>query len=281
MSEKYDQLIQEATQALGEHRFEDALRAADGALTESQKSSQAHTIRGIALAQLGRSAEATGAFQVAVNADLQNAKARYNFATHLYQQGDRDSAYSLAREALQIDSGMNSAQDLMRLIDEERRAAAHSQPAMAPPPGVPYGGMAAPPQSMPRAGYESRSVHTLPFLTKNAGLWTAAGWLLVLLSACVFAYSVTVLLPYFSELMANAQNQDKTKELSERMSSVMPGWVSLLSLFLTIGTIFWTIMDLVDRRGNFIWLVPSILCTICGMQWMVLPIYMVTARKSN
>jgi hypothetical protein len=47
-----------------------------------------------------------------------------------------------------------------------------------------------------------------------------------------------------------------------------------------IGILIWSIMDILDRRGNFVWLIPNIICSCCGFGWITLPIYILAGRNN-
>jgi hypothetical protein len=57
-------------------------------------------------------------------------------------------------------------------------------------------------------------------------------------------------------------------------------WMSRIAGFGSLlGIVIWSIMDLIDRRGNFIWLIPNVICSCCGFGWITLPIYILAGRN--
>ena len=46
-----------------------------------------------------------------------------------------------------------------------------------------------------------------------------------------------------------------------------------------LGILIWSIMDIIDRRGNFIWLIPNIICSCCAFGWITMPIYILAGRN--
>jgi len=55
--------------------------------------------------------------------------------------------------------------------------------------------------------------------------------------------------------------------------------VSLLGILIRLGSLVWMILELSDRRGNWLWLLPYLLCCCCGFDWLILAIYMLAGRQ--
>ena len=89
--------------ALLTHEDYDAARVQFTTLLAARpKDADALSNLGIALAALGRTAEATRAFRDAVAVDPRNGLSQRNLALHLFQQNDFDGAAGPAREAVQL-----------------------------------------------------------------------------------------------------------------------------------------------------------------------------------
>ena len=91
-----------------------ALRFADGGLAGHDESAALHEKRGLALAMLGRPAEAREALGRAAQLDPRGATARLNLAVVEAQLGHLDAARSLAREALALQPDYPRASGLLR-----------------------------------------------------------------------------------------------------------------------------------------------------------------------
>ncbi|MBS1706426.1 MAG: tetratricopeptide repeat protein [Armatimonadetes bacterium] len=287
MSEETQGLLQEATTLVQEQRFQDARSRIEQVLAAEPQNTDAMVLQGICLAQLGMKDEATSSFQRALSVDPSNTKILYNFATHLYQLGRKQEALSYAKQAVALQPEHNSAAQMVSLIETELQQPA--APGMAPPvvPGSPaeQSGYA---QGQPYSGYTRPDVYGtppqgggIPFVRKMGNTWTIIGWFFAILAAVLFVYNLVHMMPYISQIMAATQKGQTemnriTTEMQKdvNMFAQILGWVSLL------GAMVWAILDLVDRRGNFLWLLGIIPCSCCGAQFIVLPIYLLFGRKS-
>jgi hypothetical protein len=148
----------------------------------------------------------------------------------------------------------------------------YGQPQPGQPPVGGYGTQGYGAQGYGAQGYGGGG-HSLPFVGNMGATWVTIGWVLAVLSFVIFGGTLLLLGPMIQEIIANPS-------AAETIS--MPGqtMISIGSTIVTLGVLLWVILDLVDRRGNFVWLVPVILCTCCGgMGWLILPIYLVWGRS--
>jgi tetratricopeptide (TPR) repeat protein len=314
--EQAKQFIEQATQSLQSGQHQQALELLDQAIEMAPNDSEAYVLRGIALAHSNQGQAATESFRRAITLSPYNAKAYYNLAVHQYAQGNKVEALEMAREAAKIDTRHGGARTLITQIENEmlpQAPAAEKLPGSpmdplsapreqgpeqgpqrpsAPPPGTgdplgprPPSGPYQPPQptSPPpagpypggpplRSGYETPE-HSLAFVKNMGGAWTAIGWFLAVANLMVLAGSLIVMWPVIQEAMANPQ-------AAEQMQS-SPGMMMINVLWLVslVGIVGWTIFDLIDRRGNFLWLLPNILCSCCLFGWIALPIYLLAGRN--
>lgn len=296
MSEQADQLVQQAVQSLQDGNFRSALEFADQAIAIEPSHAEAFVMRGIALAQAGQPDAATESLRRAIALDPRNAKAYYNLATHRYQLGEIQEAKALAEEALRIEPTHAAALDLLARIEEERNSATRVAPPPASPPqsaGQPgaWPSEGTPPlQDRPqsaydqaggyyvRPGYEPRH-GAVGFVDRLGKTWPAIGWLLsavsLTLTVIVFTVGIRALEMIFQPGVTPEQLQ---RELQATLGG-FAGGVNLVGIVVLVLTFFWVVTDLVDRRGNFAWLVAFIPCTCLGLQWLVLPIYLLVGRK--
>lgn len=309
MSEQANEFLQQASQALQAGQFEQALDLIDKSIELLPSSSDAHVIRGISLAQLGRSDEATEAFRKGISVNPNNPKAYYNLATHQYQLGQRTEAHAMANEALRLDPGHAAARDLVQRVEQEQEAereaaraqsappagtgvgpapaAAPTGPVEPPPSGIdgPYAAQSpysTPPQTpspYQRPGYEPVSNHAVPFVENLGSKWVTFGWAIVGVSLAIFAISLMIT-PWnaISEAISDPANAQSIMSQIQGGSPINT-LLSFVGYALQLSALTWMILDLMDRRGNWVWLVPFIPCCCCGFHWMILPIYILAGRK--
>jgi tetratricopeptide (TPR) repeat protein len=280
MSEQSNEYLRLATEAYGAQNFSSALENLEHALRADSSNVSAWILKGIVLAQTQRPSEATLAFEQAISAGPDNAKAYYNFATHMHQQGNSSRALDLAKMAVSLDPAMTSAQDLVRILEPGPNvppAGVGGIPASST--GSPY---ASPPSfaQYPREGYQPAGAHTVPFVEKLGPKWVVIGYAISVVALLFFVFWLAVAWPYIQEIFANFQDQAKVQAASEKVAAKTGGVAGqLITYMLPIAAVAWMIIDLIDRRGNFLWLIPGICCACCGMHWAILPLYIVLARK--
>lgn len=274
MSEQANQFLQQATQALNDGQYMQALELADQAIAASPTFADAHVLKGIALAQTGQPDAATASFRQAISLDPANAKAYYNLATHQYQMGQKQEALAMAREALRIDQSHVAARDLVARIEQETAAPAW---APAPPSAPPTGAPGPAPQPMTyRPGYESRQTGTIAFVENMGSTWTAIGWILAAITILMTFYSIYIVWDMFSVVFANPQaDPNKAMESWQAKQGAMFMVMQIVSTLSWLAIIVWGVLDIANRRGNWLWLIAFICCQTIG-----LPVYLVAGRKT-
>ncbi len=317
--EQSRQFVEQATQSVQSGQFEGALQLVDQALAINPADPDAHILRGICLSQTGQPAAATEAFQRAMYLDPNSSKARYNLAVHQYAQGQKSEALRLAREAASLDASHSGARQLISNLEAElnqrstsagpnpndplaappisqsppatmpsanpyagspvQGETARNEPSMPGAPPAPYSGPTnLPPVTNPYAkpAY-SGPVHSIPFVENLGGAWLGIGWFLAALSFLGFIVGVIIVVGAFQAGNLNdpeSFNRAMNSSSGLTLISQIAGYGSLL------GIIIWSIMDLIDRRGNFVWLIPNIICSCCGFGWITLPIYILAGRNN-
>lgn len=284
MSEQVQQFLQQATQALQDGNTGPALDLIEQAIALDRANPDAYVLRGIALSQMGNPEAATAAFREALALNPQSAKAHYNFATHQYQLGMRREALVSAEEALRLDPSHASARDLVERVRMELGDVG----GMAPPP---------PRQEIPsnpyerdpnyyRAGYDTPpNVHALAMVERLGPTWVTIGWILaaamLILSIVQLAQQGGLIIEFFQAIQDN--DQAKVERLSNQMGfggmNALSLILSLLGMLLQVGGLTWNIMDIADRRGNWLWIIPYILCCCCGLNGLGLMLYIGMGRK--
>lgn len=274
--EQTKQFIEQATQNIQSGQFEQALQLLDQALAGEPESSDAHLLRAICLSQLNKPSDATAAFHQVIVISPQNSKARYNFAVHLYGQGQKAEALEQANAAVALEPGHAAAQNLVDRISAEIHGtpvSSSDEAAPVQPPRV------APPVEYPRPVFSDSAIppsHSLPFVENMGSGWVVLGWILVLIDLAAFIFAIVLVIPVLSSMTGGGDPTAMQEKLAHvpGMSLVqIMGWVSKILI------VFWTALDLVDRRGNYLWLIPNVVCVCCGFGWLTLPIYMLAGRN--
>ena len=290
--------IEQATQSLQSGQFQQALELIEQAIAIDRNNSEAHILRGIALSQTNQPDLATSAFQQAILISP-NAKAYYNLAVHQYQLGQKQPALDAAREAVRVDPSHSGARELAGRIERElglpqvttarpddvlqpesSSGEQSAGPGVAQPYGSPYGTQSA---DYYRQGYvpQEGPIHSLKFVENMGKTWTTLGWAVVGFGALYFAFSLymifgTGMMEQIQQAISNPgyRVQQQSGPLSI-LSNIM--WVAML-----IGSTTWMALDLADRRGNWLWLLPYIVCcclTCSLMPWAVVAVYLLAGRK--
>jgi len=149
------------------------------------------------------------------------------------------------------------------------------------PTGSPYaqasGGQFSP-GGYTRPGYE-QSAHSLPWIENMGGGWAAIGWVLsgVSLVLMIIAYAMA-----FSMIqsMFTGAGSHAPGNISTNYNAMMMNPLGIVGLFVRVLCLLWIILDIVDRRAGWGWVVALvILGCCCGVPWLIIPIYLVAGRK--
>jgi tetratricopeptide (TPR) repeat protein len=279
---------EQATAAIQAGNFSEALDFVDRAIAETPSDSELQVLKGICLAQLQRNDEATAAFRQAITLSPYNAKAYYNLAVHQYQLGNKTEALAMATEAANTDIKHGGARKLIETINADlagTNAPKSVEPNPMDPLSAPISSMPepaerprpvepAPTVNYPRPGYGGNANdHSLAFVEKMGPGWLALGWLTVLLNLGYLAITVLLLMKFFPQ---GTTDQAAMQAEIQKDPLAMPG--NILFLGGWMGAIVWTILDLVDRRGNFLWLLPQVLCSCC-VGFITTPLYILVGRR--
>lgn len=274
--------IEQATQSIQSGQFSQALELADQAIALTPDDSEAQILRGIALSQTQRPDEASEAFRRAITLSPYNAKAYFNLAVHLYGTGQKIEALEMAREAASIDVKHGGARELATRIESEmhdpskEQTMAHSDPLPSESGGTAPKLTATAPSSYPRPDYGP--VHSVALVEKLGSKWATVGWVLILVSLAIFVGLTTYMVPLFMQ----AGSPQNFQEAMTQAQANQPAWVQMVGLLGWLNRallLTWMIMDIMDRKSNWLWLVPMVPCCCCGLEWLAPAIYMVAARK--
>ncbi|MBI5707675.1 MAG: hypothetical protein HZC36_11890 [Armatimonadetes bacterium] len=308
--------LDSATQALHNGEFAKALEFVQQAIAVQPESTDSYVLKGVAHSQLQQADEATEAFRHAIMLSPYNVKAYYNLAVHYNSLGQKVLAAEMAKEAVRIDPKHVGAKDLLGRIENEIKPPETTVPhtgsseppaeqPMAPPPGTtgpdpvpapgpqpfsqqgpapgPYQQPGQPPQpGQPyyRPGYENRSVHSIGFVENMGGAWTTVGYAIGGIASLFWVIGLGRLATMWSQSGGDFQ---KLAELNQQQAFATgaPGelLLQLVSLFVLLVSLVWMIMDIADRRGNWLWLLPFVICCCCtGAYGPMLLIYVWKGR---
>ena len=307
-AEQAQEFLKQATQSLQTGQFQQALELVEQSIALKGDDSEAYILKGIALSQTGQPDGASEAFRKAISLAPYNPKAYYNLAVHSYAQGQKAEALEMAREAVRLDTKHSGARDLVTRIEAESmpnadvRAPRVEEPlapsGMEPPPGTgvappstgqpgtpgpaPGSPYQAPPsaqqqQGYYRPGYETGGVHSMQFVANMGKTWDTIAWGLIVVSLLVFVGSLALFMPVYMEMFRNPENMSRmgTMGLGGGALSIV---LQIVSWLATLASLVWMILELSDRRGPWLWLLPYILCCCCGFHWVVMGIYLLAGR---
>jgi hypothetical protein len=286
MNEQVNQFLAEATQSIQAGQFQTALELANQAISLDNSNSEAYLIRGIALSQTGQPDAATDAFQESLRLNPSNPKGYFNLAVHYYQQGKKDLSLEATRQAMNLDPSHTGARELAARIEQELGLQT-SPPVGSPNVGSqtqenpytqnpygqnPYGAE----YKRSDSEYYATQQNSIQFVENMGQNWVTLGYIIVLIGAINCVVSIFTMGPMINELMQNANNPNFNPEsVAFRTNPIM----QLLGYAGALGSLLWICMDLANRRGQWLWLLPYIISCCCGLQWLVQLIYMLTGRK--
>jgi len=293
--EQAKQFLEQATQSLQSGQFQQALDLAQQAIS-LQESDEAQILRGIALSQLNQPDGATEAFRRAISLNAHNPKAYYNLAVHYYALGQKNEAIEMAREAVRIDSKHAGARDLVtrieaelnppvdagapRIMDDGTTVSGGPQGSAGPTAQGPY--QSPPMGNYERPGYSTAGVHSLQFVERLGKTWDTIAWIIIVI---VFAVFVISWITNFGQIMEAFSNPAAARRMGGMNAfssmNLFQMLLSIVGMLARLGGLVWMIMELSDRRGNWLWLLPYILCCCCGVDWLVMGIYLLAGRQKQ
>lgn len=275
MPEPYDRegLIDRATDAINEGNPTKALDIAEEIRKGEGPNADEALIRGIALSSLGRTAEASDAFAEATRRAPKSHKARFNAAVHEFNAGNVEGARVLADEALALDPMHSATRSLAEKI------AGHGNPAPdgAEPPQI------APPVSADYSAYaRPLEEEALPWIGKLGRAWITIGVLLLVLNFLTFVSigAMAVQAAGGTGMTISAGMEAGAKAARDLQHVPLFQLLTYLDFFARVAGIGWTVLDLVRRRGNFLWLFGVIPLACLSMGWAIIPFYILFGRKS-
>lgn len=268
MSEQVEQFVQQAIQALNDRNYNQVIELTGQAIAANPARADAYILRGIALAQTNQPDAATQAFRQSISLDPTNAKAYYNLATHQYQIGERLEALAMAREALRLDTGHTAARDLIVTLEQESGGASSAAPPpTAPTYGTPY----------ERPGYAAPAgTGSLAFVEKMGGAWVAIAWVTWAVYLLSQIYTGFAVFDMIQAMLADpSKDPNVTMQAWQSKQGVLYVIAQIVSWLGWLVAVVWTAMDIMNRRGNWLWMIGSVCCAVIG-----LPLYLALGRKN-
>lgn len=278
MPESYDRegLIDRATDAINGGDPERALGIADEIRKGEGPNADEALIRGIALSSLGRIAEASDAFAEAIRRAPNSHKARFNAAVHEFNAGNLAGARELAAQAIAIDPAHGSTRELAIKIEE---AAKPPRLEADPEAGVTVDAI---PSSAAMYARPADDEEPLPWIRDLGPRWVMIGLIIAGLSFLTFLGITAMALASGSGAAPRTISEavDAGSKAAQSLQRV-PAYqlLSLFDLIMRMASIGWTVLDLVRRRGNFLWLVAVVPLSCLSFVWIGLPIYILFGRK--
>jgi tetratricopeptide (TPR) repeat protein len=263
-SEPTRQLILKAIEAIGSGKYSDALKLLDKADDIESDLPEVYELRGIAFAQTGRAEAATESFRRA--STLQpSAKAFFNLAVHLYNIGEAADSLESVKKCLKLDPNNSEAKQLVaRLsgqgVDPKFSAAGN----VIDPTNLAY-----------KRRYGFGRKHLFAALAENQEQWVQTGWAIVVLSI-VSALLMKIVSPF--HVPAKFNDHDILGGLKPIAA---PYAFATIAFFLTmvLASMIWTSLDLIDRRGKALWMIPMMLCCFTCAPSVAQSLYMYIGRR--
>jgi len=254
------QALSKAVDALSSGQYSSALTFADEALALDPASADGMLHRAIALSQLERTADAEAAFLAAIDLAPNSAKVWFNRAVHEFNKGAEGESLRCAQKALELDPLHRGALDLRARLDGEELVAPPVETSLPP--------------AEPRPVYAVPTGPSLPFIESLGVKWRWIGWLIALTSLIGFALSMSFLIPASGFALIDPE---KLQELAAKDANMQ--LANLFSTMSWMGAIIYTVLDTINRRTSWTWLVPQLLCS-CVIGWLVMPLYLLLNRDS-
>lgn len=154
-----------------------------------------------------------------------------------------------------------------------------AQPPQVQQPQQPYGGPHQPPVQPTgyyRPGYDTSNIHSLQFIANMGKGWDTFGWILavatMVVGGIVWASAFSIMAQVFSNPQAYAGS-------SPWMTPGVSVPLQILDMVGRLVALVWMILELSDRRGNWLWILPFIICCCCNLPGVVMAIYLWKGRQ--
>lgn len=275
------QFIEQAQQSLGSGKIAEALEFAQQAAALDPANAEALMLCAVAFSQLNRPLEADDAFAKSAELTPTNPKLYYNWAVHHYSMGNKQEALAKGRNALDLDPSHASARDLVIRLEGELGLRSAAPTYDAPPVPGPFPQGSVQPPTHYYANYEP-PLHSLKFVEKLGPTWDLLGWgfgglrmLMFLISLAQMSKVLSDASSDTSQVMTNIANNPLYYQSGS--NPVISG----VAILLMLAVLVWLILDILDRRASWLWLIPYVVfccCTCSAFDWIILPLYVFVGR---
>jgi tetratricopeptide (TPR) repeat protein len=109
-------------------------------------------------------------------------------------------------------------------------------------------------------------------LANREPFWTRLGIAITILGFCA-----TVLVAAFPPIYLPTKSGDDSGLRTDPRSQ----YIVLYWIFMGIVATLWMVLDILNRRARLTWLLPSVICCVCGVPWGPLGLYLIGGRRSN
>ena len=260
------QTIDQGVAALQAGKYQEALRLLDIAIEQQPENGELYGLRAIAFAQVGRAEAATESFLKACKLDP-TAKTYYNLAVHQHNIGEKAAALETAQRCLFLDPQNKEANGLLATMTAESEQVQFSAKGVSLDPTL----------LAKKRRYGFGRKHLFAVLAENQEPWVALGWTIV-----GFSIVATILMKLYFPLVAPAHPDPKNPLLGYKPGSSLSSF-ALIAFFLTtiLSSMIWTSLDLIDRRGRALWMIPMMLCCFLFLPFIPQSLYMYVGRRDN
>lgn len=271
-AESANQFVEEAKQAFLSQSYDRSLELANQAIDLDPNLAEAFLIRALSLSNLGQPQAASESFQMAKQLDPYNPKPYYNYSVHLYQLGEKNLALAEVRQAISRDPNYASAKEFEAKLELELGIRTESEMVTA---ATTSGEAIPPPQFYSnQAAYSGQDIGSVPFVQNMGKKWDYIGWGLAAASLVLLVVSFTMSIGMVTEIFSNPE-----AVLEMTGSGSMLG-LQIVSFLLSFSVLTWAILDILNRRLSWGWLILIVVLNCCcGMAFVALPIYLVATRK--
>jgi len=278
------QFIEQATREVQQGRNADSLETLKRALALDPKNSEALELKGIACSSLGLYDEATDAFRAATVLSPSSPKLLFNYAVHLNGIGSKELALQAARTSAILDPTRSGAVELLRALEKETGAnpTILPDPLLNAPPAE--GENDTPPSQVAYAPYlrpgyygDGEEIQSLRFVERMGKAWYAIGWTLCGLDGMFCVYAIVLAVRLFSHGAIFIDQGNPIKSMGMGSAGIYIGALGDLGV---LALLVWFILELTNRRGNWLWLIPSVLaCCLLRTSWIVIGLYIIFERS--
>jgi hypothetical protein len=94
-----------------------------------------------------------------------------------------------------------------------------------------------------------------------------------------FVARIMTAIPILTSLFEGQGNVDGLSPMMSGSTSAV-GLIGALLVYLMMALGWaWTATDIMDRRANWLWVLPMFICCCCEAHWLAMAIYMLAGRK--